>query len=284
MKGFFSAILCFCTFALCFVSCNKTNNTPQTVSFDILKVDTVCPLFSTYDKPSCHLSVQMNVPAEDTDKSIGQPIERFITVLPKDGAFEEPEDGSVETMIKAYVRAYVFQYLSEGPDAIDSYGEDMDAAATWMSYEENVDGMVLYNSNNLLSYQVRVNSYTGGAHGSTKTYNGVFDMQKLEALTLSSFFNEGSLQELNDKLRSKLARQYNCESVEKLAETQLFFAPAEIEATENFYVNDTTINWMFDPYDIAPYSTGEVQISLTWEEVQTLLKEDAPKFESVTSK
>lgn len=261
------------------VSCQKTSSVEQSISFDAYVVDTVCALFKNYDKPACHLSIEMNVPSVATSEELSQSVEHFITNLPKDGAFEEPADGKVETMIKNYVHSYLLDYLNEGPDAIDSYGEDMEAAATWMSYEEHIEGNVLHNGDGLLSYQVRTFSYTGGAHGNTKTYNGVFDLRNMNQLILSNIFDDLSMQDLNNMLRQQLVKDYDCESLEQLAEKSLFFDPSVIEATENFYVTDSCINWLFDPYDIAPFSTGEVVISLPWDEVYPLLKSGTTVFE-----
>lgn len=277
MKGFFLAILCVCSVLLGFVSCNETSRSEQSVAFDTLAVDTVCPLFKSYEKPACHLSVKMCVPAEGTDPELAKAVEHFISLLPKDGAFEETTDGSVQAMVQAYLHSYVMQYLGEGQDAIDSYGEEnIEAAATWMSYEENVEGSVLYNANGLLSYQVRVVSYTGGAHGNTKTYNGVFNLATCEPLMLASLFDDVALPDLNNLLRLTLVHQFDCETLDELAAKQIFFDPAAIEATENFFISDDAISWLFDPYDIAPYSTGEIIISLSWDEVYSLLRSDAP--------
>lgn len=275
MKRFFIAILCVCSVLLGLVSCQQSKVSDQHLTFDVLSIDSVCPLFSTYDKPACHIEVQLAVPATETDGELKSAVEHFITSLPADGAFEDQTDGTLASAVNAYVRTYILQYLNEGPDAIDSYGEDMEAAATWMSYEEHVDGKALYNDNGLLCYQVRISSYTGGAHGNTKTYNGVFDLNQQEALTLERIFEEHSLEELNSQLRQQLALQYGCGSVEELAEKTAFFAPTEIEATDNYFVSDSCISWLFDPYDIAPYSEGEITISLPWDKVQPLLRADA---------
>lgn len=272
MKSLFLAILGVFALSVGFVSCDKISPAATSISFDTLKVDSICPLFKNYDKPACHIVVNMNVPAKQTDEDTRNSIEHFISSLPKDGAFEESAKDAVETMVKNYVSSYIMNYLSEGPDAIDSYGEDMEAAATWMSYEENVEGLVMYNDCSLLSYQVKIFSYTGGAHGNTKTYNGVLDLSTMSTVYLNNIFDELSLNDLNSMLRNKLVAQYECDNLDQLAEKGIFFSPAEIEATENFYVNAEGITWLFDPYDIAPYSVGEVLISLTWDEVYPLLK------------
>lgn len=267
---------------LALASCNRSQTTEMTATFTTLRVDTMCPLFSSYAKPACHLVVQIEMPEATVEEDLRQTIERFIVMLPKDGAFEETADGTVSSMVRDYVREYIFQYLSEGPDAIDNYGENMEAAATWMSYEENVEGRVLYNRHNLLSYQFHIDSYTGGAHGNTKTYTGVLDLQKGQSLMLENLFDDVVLPELNNLLRNRLAKLYECETVDQLAEKALFFEPNEIEATENFFVSDSAITWTYDPYDIAPYNIGEVQIDLAWDEVYPLLKGDSPAMRLAT--
>ena len=276
MKSFFAAFLALGILLGCVVSCRPTPSDVQPVIFDTLSVDTICPLFKNYEKPACHLSLKMAVPVQETTADVREAIERFVSQLPKDGAFDEDANGSIAAMMQAYVKAYLMQYLNEGPDAIDNYGEDMEAAATWMSYEEKATGTVIYNADDMLSYQIRTDSYTGGAHGNTGTVNGVFDLKHLSEVRLSDVFEDVSLSDLNQLLRLKLARQYECETVDELQAKGLFFSPAEIEVTENFYVTDAGICWMYDPYDIAPYSTGEVSVTLSWDELYPFLSVDSP--------
>lgn len=277
MKGFFLAILCVCAVAACMISCEPTKTTESKITFETLKVDTVCPLFNTYPQPAAHVSVSLSVPTADANSDLCEAVQHFVQSLFKDGAYDDGANSSLSAMVDDYIHQYLLEYLQMGPDAIDNYGtEETDVAATWMSYEESIEGNVLYNDNGLLSYQVRVYSYTGGAHGFTRTFNGVFDINQRQTLHLSHIFDDYSLPDLNNLLRIKLAKDNGCATVEELTERQIFFSPAEIEATENFYVCDSCINWQFDPYDIAPFSTGEVNISLTWDEVYPLMKSDNP--------
>ena len=272
MNRFFLAILCLSGLLLGFVSCNDSKTISQPVIFESMMLDTVCPLFKNYDKPACHISIKFDVPSQANDADLKHAVEQFITLLPKDGAYENSSNGSVDQMINDYVRSYIMQYLSEGPDAIDSYGEDMEAAATWMSYEEDVEGKVMYNDKGVLSYQFHIYSYTGGAHGFTKTYNGVLDLANNSLVTSTHLFKDDKHEEVNNLLRKQLAMDNGCESVEELIEKGQFFAPNEIEITDNFYVSNEGITWIFDPYDIAPFNMGEISISLSWDSIFPFLK------------
>ncbi len=135
MKSFFTAILGSLLLLGCLVSCKHEASTVQEVEFDNLTVDTICPLFHSYDKPYCHLVIKMAKPVVQTPIQTLQAVESFISSLPKDGMFEIDANGSVESMINAYVRSYIMQYLTEGHDAIGQHENDMvdnDSVSTWM--------------------------------------------------------------------------------------------------------------------------------------------------------
>lgn len=276
MKSFFTAILCFLLLLGSFVSCNPHSSAIESATFDSLAIDTIKPLFSSCDKPACHLIIKMEVPVDPTPKATCSAIERFVSQLPKDGTLDEEAEGSIEMMVNAYARHYILDYLTNGTDAIDNYGGDTLAAANWMSYEEKVLGSVLYNKDGFLSYQVRTESYTGGAHGNAAVTNDVLDYATLMPVNLGDLFTEASLPLVNEKIQEDLVRQYSFSTMEELEASGLFFSPSEVEATENFYVDQQGVTWMYDPYDIAPYSTGEVSVSLAWKDIVSLLNSDSP--------
>ncbi len=282
MRSLFVSILSILLLLGSLVSCEHKVPTVQSVTFDTLSVDTICPLFYSYDKPACHLAIRMAKPEEGTPNETLHAIERFISTLPKDGSFEEDANGSVESMVSAYVRSYIVQYLSEGRDAIgrhETMEDSIKAASTWMNYDEKVVGSILFNDDGFVSYQVVTDSYTGGAHGNKTINNGVFCLSNLDQITLDDLFNDVSKPDLNVLIRTELMKQNGCETIEELADKAQFLSPNDIEAPDNFFLNKDGITWTYNPYEIAPYSVGDVSVSLTWKELITLLAPDAPVIE-----
>lgn len=258
-----------------FFSCT-TKSSDITVLIDSVSVDSICPLFHNYEKPACHFNLRMEVPYVEDNSGLSQSLQRFLITIPRQGAFAEECDGTVSGMANSYLRTYIMQYLHEGKEAIDSYGEDMDAAATWMSYEELAEGKVTFQEANFLSYQFKVFSYMGGAHGNTITANRVFDLNSQQVITLSNLFSTDNLSEVGALLRQALATLNECESVEQLAQAGIFFSVNEIEPTDNFMLDDKGLTWIYDPYEIAPYAYGPVTVSLTWKELVDLLDPESP--------
>lgn len=277
MKRFLVAILVTMTLVLSMGSCHEGNSVVggQTIAFDTLAVDSVCPLFRNYDKPACHVSIRVEVPSATVETDLSRSLQRVLVTLPRDGALVEDSEGSMEGLLRAYVRQYIFQYLQDGKEAIDSYNGDMEAASTWMNYEEVVEGKVLYNAEDLLCYQFVTYSYAGGAHGNTTAKNCVFDCDRRSPVTLSQLFALESMPQVDELIRAELMRQNECSTLEALEDCS-FFSPGEITATENFTVSDKGICWMFDPYEIAPYSMGSIDVLLSWHKLLPLMLEDAP--------
>ena len=276
MNRFFVAFLIVASLfiQLGFYSCT-TKPSDITVLLDSVAVDSVCPLFHNYEKPACHFSLRMEVPYVEDNSSLSLSLQRFLSAIPRQGAFVEDSDGTVAGMADNYLRTYIMQYLQEGKDAIDSYGEDMQAAATWMSYEEQAEGTVYFHEGSFLSYQFKVYSYMGGAHGNTVTTNRVFDMSSQNTVTLSNLFNEESLSVVADYLRQALATQNDCQTVDELIQSGIFFSAGDIEPNDNFLLDNKGLTWIYDPYEIAPYAYGPVTVSLSWNQLVDLIDPDS---------
>ncbi len=276
MKRFFAAFFVILSLIVQwgFLSCT-TKPSDVIVLLDSVSVDSICPLFHNYEKPACHFSLRMEVPYVEDNSSLSQSLQRFLTSIPRQGTFAEESDGSVQGMVDSYLRTYLMQYLQEGKEAIDSYGEDMQAAATWMSYEELAEGKVTYHDGQFLSYQFKVYSYMGGAHGNTSIVNRVFDMHEQQPLTLANIFTDENLLEVGNLLRMALAKQNQFETIDELVQSGIFFSASDIEPNDNFLLDDNGLTWIYDPYEIAPYAYGPVTVVLSWKEIMDLISPES---------
>jgi hypothetical protein len=168
------------------------------------------------------------------------------------------------------------QYRAEGKNMDVLYGDDREAAITWMSHEDILSGRVVYLSDSFLSYSVTTYTYGGGAHGNTSVSNRVIDLNTACPLFLSDLFSTQAAEELSARLREQMAQDQGCNSVAELGDKGLFFAPDEVGLTDNFYLNDSGIVWQYNPYEIAPYYLGIISARLSWDVIYPYLLEDSP--------
>ena len=53
--------------------------------------------------------------------------------------------------------------------------------------------------------------------------------------------------------------------------------------TDNFYFDKEGITWIYNPYQIAVFSLGEIKVTLKWEMLKNLILDNSPVKEFVES-
>lgn len=118
----------------------------------------------------------------------------------------------------------------------------------------------------LVVYTIRRESYTGGAHGMRSTeYHNYWTKGGYE-LSLGDLFTEEQLPQLTERIKTKIREQYGAADDEELAQRGFF--PETIAPTENFEVTPDGVVFHYNPYDIACYAMGEIDVSFTREELK----------------
>lgn len=263
--------------ALTSCSVNKGTGTENgSMVFEQVSVDTICQLFKNIEKPACHLTVDVEIPAASTSEVLSKNFQKLIISHSVNEELQQASDGDMRKMTEAYVHDYIINYLKEGKNALENYDEDMRGAEEWMSYEERVTGKAVYNAHDIVCYQIQIYSYTGGAHGNSVIHNSAFDCIQCYDIRLGDFINESAFADVSAMMTKSLCDQFEGKSIETLINEGVLFQPFTLGPTENFFFTEEGVTWTFDPYEIAPYSTGTISIPLTWEQLYPYIIEDSP--------
>ena len=176
------------------------------------------------------------------------------------------EGNSPEQYRDALIREYQTMYRQIPETAIAGYPPSAD----W-EYWESV--AVRRFRNRGLTLGRELYSYTGGAHGmQTKKYY-VLDLEALRVLTLADFFRDPEDPRLRGFIIEELRRRGGLEPGRPLSEGVFFEDEPGISA--NFFVDEAGLGMRWDPYEIAPYSEGGIEIMLPWKTIRPLLKLEA---------
>ncbi len=176
-------------------------------------------------------------------------------------------------------------------DDFDSYQEDFDSAYSKAGTEENVKWMnetpaiyqwqtlqnsdVLFNEDYLLSMRMLSFEFTGGAHGNYSYTNSVFSLKTGEQLQLDDLFKTGYQTSLNELAQLQLMSKYKVGSLQQLNEKG-FLLEKGFSINDNFFIQKTGIGFTFNPYEIASYAMGPVQIIIPWSSLQQLINPNGP--------
>jgi hypothetical protein len=164
------------------------------------------------------------------------------------------------------------------------WGMDAGQAGTFQwSYDERVDGRLF---DGILVVQRVREIYQGGAHGSREKEYYVLDTAAQKRLRLADFVPAASLGALRKLAEAELAAVYAGRTGQKPGESQtlralgFFEDSAEIPA-DNFFLSPRGLGFAWNPYQIAPYSYGIIEITLPYARLRSLL---TPKGGALLSK
>ena len=123
----------------------------------------------------------------------------------------------------------------------------------------------------LWSYAMDVYEYNGGAHGNRYLLIQNYDLQTGDAVSEQDLFIDDYYEQLKTLLLEALIAQTD-EAETKKDLRRLGYSVVDVVPNENFYVTPEGITYVYNPYEIAPYAMGCIQISLPWDSVRHLLR------------
>ncbi len=128
------------------------------------------------------------------------------------------------------------------------------------------------NAGGLISLVYTQYQYTGGAHGLQSVSCLVVDVNKGRVVRLADLFTAGYEKQLIEQLEKEFRREYDIPEGEPLnGENGLLFDP-HLPVTSNFYLTKEGIGFVYNPYEVAPYVVGEINLFLPFSSLKGLLR------------
>jgi hypothetical protein len=126
-----------------------------------------------------------------------------------------------------------------------------------------------------------ISSYTGGAHGNWTETSYVLDQEKPRQIRLADLITRAGFPNLYAFADREL-RDFSAAAGQPLPpgtplSNGIFFEDS-VTLSEDFYPTKEGLNFQWDPYEIAPYSEGGVEITLTWQELADILSAEGKKL------
>jgi hypothetical protein len=108
-----------------------------------------------------------------------------------------------------------------------------------------------------------VDYYRGGAHGMAETFYAVFDRGAGRFVTLADVADEARRAALRGAVADALRERFGLRADEPLTAAGLF--EDEVALTGNFFLSAGGIGFHWNPYELAPYSFGAIEVVVALE-------------------
>ncbi len=189
----------------------------------------------------------------------------------------------VNDSLLAYLRVSLAVFApspEDIPESLDAIADNfLEEYEVMMSEEElsatqwvvEVDGEVLYQSENLAAIQLSTYSYAGGAHPNSFVYLLNFDTHTGELLQLPEIVSDTARLREMAEVAFREARGLGPD--ESLADEGFFWGGA-FALPENFALTEEGLFFFYNPYEAAAYAVGPTDFTISREELSGLLKVD----------
>lgn len=127
-----------------------------------------------------------------------------------------------------------------------------------------------------VTYQIYNYSFTGGAHPNWAYTPFTYDLAAGKVLTFDALFKPGSDVALRPLIEEALANQLGVSSPAKLGNAGIFMD--QMFVSHNVFISDGQIVFHYNPYDIGPYSLGQIDVPLAPFVIEKLLTPEAKKL------
>lgn len=168
------------------------------------------------------------------------------------------------TDVPAACRQWVAEQLGEF-SVDDSYDEE-NAMLFHFEFQREGRFTTACKARHLQTYAVAYNDYTGGAHGMNALICNVFDLTTGETVSEADLFAEGYQEGVSALLKTALDAFLEAQEE---GEDLVFGAPAP---NGNFSVSEEGVTWTYNPYEIAPYALGAIELTVSWSDLKPYLK------------
>ena len=124
-----------------------------------------------------------------------------------------------------------------------------------------------------MTYFIDTYNFQGGAHGLNQLLTLNFDKTTGKTLTLEDVLVPGYKVKLNNLLQKALLKKANCKDINELHDKGYLFS-MEMYPSNNYVLGKEGITFIYNPYEIAPYALGRIELTISYDDMENLMKKE----------
>ncbi|MGV8963078.1 MAG: RsiV family protein [Candidatus Saccharimonadaceae bacterium] len=290
MKNIITKVTIAALFSMLIIACNSGSKSmfskDNQVKFDTLNVDKKHYLNNDTTKQYCNLNVQFIYPVASPKNDLKRIQQIFISTM-FGRMYDKLTPGEavnqyVNDFIKNYeADAQVFQeaitdlekHPNLAPQNMDEDHEHELQSSEFYSYYESLSNKVHFNQSRLLSFQVNQSNNKGSMAKYSSYNNYVISLKTGELILENDIFTPGYDVALQKLFTNSLLQQNEVKTISDLEDLG-YFGIEEIMPNRNFLIDSEGITYTFNKGEYSAYPLNAPVVSLSFNEISMLLKEN----------
>lgn len=211
----------------------------------------------TLPDPEATCQLQYLIPATNDEKA------RYLVSAMRNILVCKDDATDFRQCMDAKKQEYFSTYKADMKD-VEDQGLLQGSYSYNFSWAENHD--VYYNTNDWLCICVVDWSYTGGAHGNYSSQYHCIDIKEQKEWQLKDILADTV--KIVPLIEKNVRKQFSI-SPKQALNSRLFVD--EMYATNNFFITDKGITFVYTSYEIASYADGEVSVFIPFDSIKDIL-------------
>jgi len=170
----------------------------------------------------------------------------------------------LEDAVKKDFATYIANYKSE------TASQENEEFVAMLNYESMQEVGVRYNENNFVVLESLSYDYEGGAHGNYGSAIYCLDVKNKKQLKLSDIVSADSVQ-LKALVEKNFRQQTGLTTGQPLTE---YLFENKLPANDNFYFTNQGIGFVYNPYEVAAYAFGQINVFVPYSDLKPYLNPD----------
>ena len=266
MKKFVIYLFSATLFSFVFISCSNPEMETEIISYN-----NTFYLSSDTSMGGLSFEAETEIPVKFHNKEVLKNVKKQIIAKIFGEIFNNyPTD----SLLPKYA-GVLFQEYKKSNEAYLRDTAELKYSPSFLANEIQIQGVAMYLDSKILSYSYERYAYLGGPHGNSSRLLYNFDLADSHLITENELFTANYSESLTQLIKQQIVED-NAE-MESVADLNDFhFFEDLIRPNNNFYITAEGIVYVYNPYDIAPYSTGQTAVLLTFEKLKPILKPGNP--------
>lgn len=273
-----TTLMCGALACLSLQGCQNTE-TARPAKVSSIQADTLVSLKAGDEaSPKCKVSIDyMYLEAGDEKDSISAIINSKIQSIAFGDKYSNMEP---KEAIPAVVGKYTQDYrdkLTKFYEADVHNGVKPEDIPAWYNYEYEITSELSLNNDSIWNFSVSTFMDTGGAHPNTTIKWANLLAKSGKVLTKDVVFRKDKEKEIINLILKHLIDEVNqrletdtITSIEGLKQNGALL-DVDLYIPDNFLLLEDRVSFLYNRYDIAPYSMGEFIIDVPYAEIETML-------------
>ena len=219
-------------------------------------------------KGSLNVEIEVEIPVAYSDKKVLDSIRATVISNVFGETYVSHTYDSIVQLFTADLNADYIDNNLQLVNQLDS------GSAYSFNNEHIVSGFSLLSDKNIYAYGIKRYVYMGGAHDLETSNYLNFNLKTGKLITEKDLFIDNYKSALSELIKKRIVEESK-ETAEKdpiLNLENTAYWTDKIIPNGNFYITDESINYVFNPFEIAPESLGETEVTLPFERLKGLLK------------